>query len=79
MWERTLFYTPPLLGLTLPLPPHHPFLCSLPATGSGLQVDIHCPGITECGQDSLFGRPAILEFCLGMGLAIEPAPWSVLV
>nr|XP_028690094.1 adropin isoform X1 [Macaca mulatta] len=42
---------------------------------------LHCPAITErsCRQHSLLGRPAIPDSCLGMGLAIEAAPLSVLV
>lgn len=45
-------------------------------TGGGHR---HRPGVIVCGQDSLLGKSAIPELCLGMGLATEAALLSALV
>lgn len=72
MWEGSS-WPGPLPSLLL----HHPFLCSVPP-GSGLQVGISAAQESLSEQTELPPwKAAVLEFRLGMGLAIEAAPLSV--
>lgn len=66
------------LGFSPLLSPHLPLLSSVLPQAQDCRWHLHYPGIIVCGQDSLLGKSAIPELCLGMGLAIEAAPLSAL-
>lgn len=65
------------LGFSPLPPPHLHLLSSVPPRPRTAGGHPHCPGVV-CGQDSLLGKSATPEPCLGMGLASEAAPLSAL-